>query len=81
MIKKFKRRWVYVRLKNNIRTVDLAEMRSFSSKNWGVKYLLRIMDVFTTYAWAKSLLGLKDQKWSGKTYWVATTGSGYEGAL
>ena len=70
-----------MRLKNNIRAVDLAEMRSFSSKNWGVKYLLGIMDVFTKYAWAKFLLGLKDQKWSGQIYSVATTGSGYEGAL
>ena len=55
-----------MRLKNNIRAVDLAEMRSISSKNWGVKYLLGIMDIFTKYARVKSLLGLKDQKWSAK---------------
>ena len=31
------------------------EMRPLSSKNEGVKYLLRVIDVFTKYAWVKPL--------------------------
>ena len=39
VIKKFKRRRVYARFKDNMWVVDLAEM-GLSSKNRGVKYLL-----------------------------------------
>ena len=38
--KKFKRRNVYARFKDNILLADLAEMESLSSKNKNVKYLL-----------------------------------------
>ena len=55
LIKKFKRRKVYVRFKGNISTANLAKMGSLSSKNWGVNYLLYLIDVFTKYAWVKSL--------------------------
>ena len=55
LIKKFKRRKVYVRFKYNISTANLAKMGSLSSKNWGVNYLLCLIDVFTIYAWVKSL--------------------------
>ena len=55
VIKKFKRRKVYARFKNNIWETDLAEMGSVFSKNWGVNYLLCVVDVFTKYAWVKSL--------------------------
>ena len=34
-------------------------MGSLSSKNPGVKYLLCVIDVFTEYAWVKSM---KDKK-------------------
>ena len=30
-------------------------MGSLSSSNWGVKYLLCVIDAFTKYAWVKSL--------------------------
>ena len=53
--KKFKRRKVYARLKDNIWVADLAEMESLSSKNKNVKYLLCTIDVFTKYAWVKTL--------------------------
>ena len=53
VIKKFKRRKVYARFKDNIWAEDLAEMESFSSKNKNVKYLLCVIDVFTNYAWVK----------------------------
>ena len=62
VIKKFKRRKVYLRFKDNIWAADLAEMESFSSKNKNVKYSLCTIDVFTKYAWVKLL---KDKK--GKT--------------
>ena len=37
--KKFKKRRVHARFKDNIWTVDLAEMGSLSSKNQNVKYM------------------------------------------
>ena len=39
--------------KGNIWVGGLDEIRSLSSKNWGVKYLLSAIDVFTKYAWVK----------------------------
>ena len=54
-----KRREVYARCKNNIWATDLAEMESLSSKNKNVKYLSCVIDVFTKYAWVKTL---KDKK-------------------
>ena len=50
-----KRRKVYARFKDNIWVTDLAEMESLSSKNKNVKYLLCVIDVFTKYAWVKTL--------------------------
>ena len=47
VIKKFKRRKVYARFKDNIWAAHLAEMGSFSSKNKNVKYLSCVIDVFT----------------------------------
>ena len=55
MIKKFKRRKVYARFKDNSWAADLAEMGSMSSKNQDVKYLLCVIDVFTKYTWIKPL--------------------------
>ena len=49
--KKFKRRRVYARFKDNIWAADLAEMGSLSSKIRNVKYLLCVIDVFTKYTW------------------------------
>ena len=59
VIKKFKRRKVYARFKDNIWAADLAEMGSLSFKNKNVKYLLWVKDVSTIYAWGKPL---KDKK-------------------
>ena len=63
LIKKFKRRKVYARIKNNTLAVDLVEMGSLYSFNRGIKYLLCIIGVFTKYTWDKAL---KDKK--GKTF-------------
>ena len=62
VIKKFKRRKVYARLKYNIWAAYSAEMEPLSSKNKNIKYLLCAIDVFTKYVWVKPL---KDKK--GKT--------------
>ena len=59
VIKKFQRRKVYSRFKDNIWVADAVEMESLSSKNKNVKYLICLIDVFTKYAWVKSL---KDKK-------------------
>ena len=59
VIKKFKRRKLYARFKDNIWAVDLPEMVSLSSKNQIVKYLLCAINAFTKYAWVKPL---KDKK-------------------
>ena len=56
---KFKWRKVYSRFKGNIWAADLAEMESLHYKNKNVKYLLSVIDVFTRYAWVKTL---KDKK-------------------
>ena len=55
--KKFKRRNIYARFKDNIRAADLAEMESLSSKNKNVKYLLCVIDAFTKYEWVIALKG------------------------
>ena len=62
VIKKFKKRKVYARYKNSFWAAHLAEIKSLSSKNKNVNYLLYAIDVFTKYAWA---IPLKDKK--GKT--------------
>ena len=59
VIKKFKRRKVYARFKDNIWAADLAEMGSLSSKNKNSKYLLYVIDVSTKYEWVKPLKGKK----------------------
>ena len=64
--KKFKRRKVYTRFKDNSWAADLAEMELLPSKNINVKYLLYAIDVFTKYEWVKVL---KDKK--GKTVFNA----------
>ena len=48
--KKFKRKKIYVRFKDNIQAAELAEMGSLTSKNTNVKYLLCLKDAFTKYA-------------------------------
>ena len=60
VIKKFKRRKMYARFKDNIWAANLAERASlYSKKNHDVKYLVCVVDAFTKYAWVKPL---KDEK-------------------
>ena len=49
VIKKFKRRKVYARFKENIWAADLAEMEALSSKIKNNKYFMCAIDVFTKY--------------------------------
>ena len=58
---KFKKRKVYGIFKDNIWTAGFAETESLSSKNKNVKYLLRVIDVFTKYAGIKHLKDKKDK--------------------
>ena len=53
--KKSKKIKVYPRFEDNICAADLVEMGSLSSKNKNVDYLLCAIDIFTKYAWLKSL--------------------------
>ena len=55
VIRKFKRRRVCARFKNNSWAAHLAEMGSLFSENRNVKYLLCVIDVFVKYAWIKPL--------------------------
>ena len=59
VIKKFKRRKIYARFKDNIWAAGLANMRSLFFKNKNVKYLLCVIDIFTKYAQVKPLKGKK----------------------
>ena len=59
IIKKFEKRKVYSQLKDNIWGVDLAEKKSLSRKNKGIKYLLCVIDLYSKYAF---VIPLKDKK-------------------
>ena len=61
MIKKIKRREVYATFKDNILAWDLADMRSLSSFNRGVKYLQCVIDVFTDNTWVGPLTDKKSK--------------------
>ena len=59
IIKKFKTRKVYSSFRDNIWSVDLADVQSLSKSNKGNKYLLCVIDLFSKYAWVATL---KDKK-------------------
>ena len=59
VIKKFNKRKVYSQFKDNIWGVDLADTRSLSKENKGIKYLLCGIDLFSKHAF---LVPLKDKK-------------------
>ena len=59
VIKKFNKTKVYSQFKDKIWGVDLADTRSLSKKNKGIKYLLCAIDLFSKYAFVVSL---KDKK-------------------
>ena len=59
IIRKFKKRKVYLSFRNNIWGVDLANMQSLSKYNKENKYLLCAIDLFSKYAW---VVPIKDKK-------------------
>ena len=54
-LKKSKKEKCMQGFKDNIWAANIAKIGSLSSMNCGVKYLLCVIDVFTKYAWVKSL--------------------------
>ena len=59
VIRKFKRQKVYSSFRDNIWSLDLADMQSLSKYNKGIKCLLCAIDLFIKYAW---VVPLKDKK-------------------
>ena len=59
IIRKFNKRKVYSSFKDNIWDADLADMQLLSKFNKGIEYLLRVIDLFSKYAF---VLPLKDKK-------------------
>ena len=51
IIRKFKRRTIYSRFKDNIWGADLADMQLISKSNKRFRFLLCVIDIFSKYAW------------------------------
>ena len=59
IIKKFKKRTVYSRFKDNIWGADLADMQLISKFHKEFRFLLCVIDIFSKYVW---VVPLKDKK-------------------
>ena len=59
IIKTFNKRKMYSSFKDNIWSVDLADMQLLSKFNKGFTFLLCVIDIFSKYAW---VIPLKDKK-------------------
>ena len=59
IIRKFKRRRVYLLFEDNIWGIDLADMQLISKCNKEIRYLLCVIGLFSKYAW---VVPLKDKK-------------------
>ena len=59
IIRKLKKRKVYSSFRDNIWSVDLADMQSLSKYNKGNKYLLCEIDLFSKYTW---IVPIKNKK-------------------
>ena len=55
IIRKFKKIRVYSSFRDNIWGFDLADIKSLSKYNKGIKYLLCAIDLFSKYAWVVPL--------------------------
>ena len=51
IIRKLKKREVYSAFKDNIWGADLADVQLISKFNKGFRFLLRVIDIFSKYAW------------------------------
>jgi hypothetical protein len=54
--RKHKTRKIFVSEKDETWSVDLADMQQWAKQNYGYKYILTIVDIFTRYAWARPLM-------------------------
>ena len=59
IFRKFKNRNLYSSFRDNIWSVDLADMKSLDKYNKGSKYLLCAIDLFSKYTW---IVPIKDKK-------------------
>ena len=59
IITKFKERKVYSSFRDNIWSVDLADMQLLTKFNRGFRFLLCVFDIYSKYAW---VIPLKDKK-------------------
>ena len=59
IIRKFKKRKIYSSFRDNIWSVDLADMQSLSKYNKYIKYLLCAIDLLSKYVW---VVRIKDKK-------------------
>ena len=59
IIKKFKKRKIYLSFKDNIWGADLDEIQLISKFNKGSTFLLCVIDIYCRYAWVTPL---KDKK-------------------
>ena len=55
IIRNLKKRTVYSGFKDNIWGADLADMQLISKFNKGFRFLLRVIDIFSKYAWVVRL--------------------------
>ena len=60
IIRKFYKRKVYSKFKDNIWGTDLADMQLISTFNKGFRFLLCVIDIFSKHTW---VFPLKDKKW------------------
>ena len=59
IIRKFKKRKMYSSFRDNIWGVDLADMQLLSKYNKGYRFLLCVINIYSTYAW---VIPLNDKK-------------------
>ena len=59
IIRKFRKRKVYLAFKDSIWAADLADMQLLSRYNKGIRFLLWVIDIFSKYA---LVVSLKDKK-------------------
>jgi transposase-like protein len=58
IVRKFRKRMVYVKGIDDTWAADLIDMQSFAKFNDGVKYLLSVIDIFSKYGW---IVPIKDK--------------------
>ena len=59
IIRKFEKRKVYSSFRDNIWGADLADMQLLNKFNKRFRFLLRVIDIFSKYAW---IIPLRDKK-------------------